>query len=78
MGTEQNGVYYSTDSAATWTAPTTNVTSVRVDKIVLDSSGGATATEIYAGTFGDGTDPLGGVYKSSDSGVNMVEADRTR
>ena len=69
VGTEQNGVYYSTDSAATWTAPTTNVTSVRVDKIVLDSSGGATATEIYAGTFGDGTDPLGGVYKSSDSGA---------
>jgi len=69
VGTEQNGVYYSTDSAATWTAPTTNVTSVRVDKIVLDSSGSATATEIYAGTFGDGTDPLGGVYKSVDSGV---------
>ena len=69
VGTEQNGVFYSTDSAATWTAPTTNVTSVRVDKIVLDSSGGATATEIYAGTYGDGTDPLGGVYKSADSGA---------
>ena len=70
VGTEQNGVYYSTNSGAAWTAPTTNVTSVRVDKIVLDSSGGATATEIYAGTFGDGTDPLlGGVYKSADSGA---------
>ena len=68
IGSLQNGVYYSTNSAATWTAPTTNVTSRRVDKIVLDSTANP-ATEIYAGTFGDGTDPLGGVYKSADSGV---------
>ena len=68
VGTEQNGVYYSTNSGATWTAPTTNVTSTRVTKIVLDSTANP-ATEIYAATYGDGTDPLGGVYKSDNSGV---------
>ena len=67
VGTEQDGVYYTTNSGTTWTAPATNVTSTRVTKIVLDSTANP-ATEIYAATYGDGTDPLGGVYKSSNSG----------
>ena len=71
VGTEQDGVYYSTDNGATWTAPTTNVTSPRVTKIVLDSTANP-AAEIYAATYGDGTDPLGGVYKSSDSGATWA------
>lgn len=70
-GTEENGVYYSTDSGANWTAPTTNVTSTLVKKIVLDSTANP-ATEIYAATYGDGTDPLGGVYKSSNSGATWT------
>lgn len=68
VGTEQNGVYYSTDSGANWTAPATNVTSTRITRILLDSTSNP-AAEIYAATYGDGTDPLGGVYKSSDSGA---------
>ena len=71
VGTEENGVYYSTDSGATWAAPTTNVTSTHVRKIVLDSTANP-AAEIYAATYGDGTDPLGGVYKSSDSGATWA------
>ena len=71
VGTEQDGVYYSTNNGATWTAPTTNVTSPRVTKIVLDSTANP-AAEIYAATYGDGTDPLGGVYKSSDSGATWA------
>ena len=71
VGTEQNGVYRSTDSGVTWTAPTTNVTSTLVKKLVLDNTANP-ATEIYAATYGDGTDPLGGVYKSSDSGVTWA------
>lgn len=67
VGTEENGVYYSTDSGATWTAPTDNVTSTHVTRIVLDSTA-IPAIEIYAATYGDGKDPLGGVYKSSDGG----------
>lgn len=71
IGTEENGMYYSTDSAGTWTAPTTNVTSTKVTKIVLDSTDNP-ATEIYAATLGDGVVPLGGVYKSSDSGATWA------
>ncbi|NVM21453.1 MAG: hypothetical protein HWN68_06700 [Desulfobacterales bacterium] len=66
-GTEQDGVYRSINGGGAWLTPATNVTSTRVTKIVLDSTANP-ATEIYAATYGDGTDPLGGVYKSSNSG----------
>ncbi|MBF0117888.1 MAG: hypothetical protein HQK79_03580 [Desulfobacterales bacterium] len=63
--TEQYGMYRSGDKAENWLAPTTNVTSKKVNTIAMSSKTG----KIYVGTYGDGTNPLGGVYVSSDSGA---------
>lgn len=71
VATPQDGVYYSTNYGGTWTEPDANVGSSYVTDIVMDTTA-SPATEIYATTHGNGTDPLGGVYKSSDGGANWT------
>jgi len=77
LGTEQDGVFHSTDGADTWNLPTTNVTSLEVTDIALDGTTLVDTTDIYAATYGDGSDPVGGVYKSADSGVTWTRTANT-
>lgn len=70
----KNGIHYSADGGATWNSPATDVNAVDVTNtdvrvIKRDSNDGT----LYAATYGDVLDksaPHGGIYRSTDGGVN--------
>ncbi|MBN2372354.1 hypothetical protein JXL19_01010 [bacterium] len=69
-GTMLGGIYRSTNWANDWVQATTNVNSSDVNNtyvkdVVIDAIDGT----LYAGTYTDGNSPVGGVFRSDDSGA---------
>ena len=65
VGTEEHGIFKSTDGGGSWVAVNTGLTISNVQALAI-SPGYATDQTIFAGTAG------GGVFKSTDGGGNWV------